>query len=833
MLEDLESLKSKIQWARSFEAFRNMPWEGIVNDIEDVKAQWLEVKVSLSSKDGLERFLRAAQREPFLENKLKTVESVRAFLRQAQRALFVYQYITDQRLCIPESAERGDAKRQEDYDGLRKLRSEILAFFDKGPDVLPHGCLEDMFKRFQDFQEIYVRLYAEEHASVKGGGQFEPYERLAKSKRYNILQRLGQIEMLSVEHNYRSVNQAISYVLLNRCTRSPQAQLQARPTCECGFKMGDRAIFEPIREIEKAMDMGIRESLHALKSQAMQERLLPYLEGLDLVNRKEEADPIRWLMGLDPDAEGLVEQLDELLTSRLIGNMNEAFRGKVVVVKRDLDQLYKSLVHRKYTLAQLRKILSDWLREETISDDTFVHFVGKGEGGSLDKRQEEFRAFLESEFRQLAPLYYEKGHEQFIKAMTMTLWARQYDLSGQKLLEAFPSLQIGPNGEIRPWLDHLEDLARTLRKEKNELFEYSIRVAEQDPGFTQLLWSLLPAKTPEEIFKEESVFPSVLKDAFERIICGKIEELDPGALVVGFPPEDGKEAVPLVAEKRGEMLETLKIYRELNKNMAILASAGDNPPDSFSKWESLYRHTISPLPFLGETFQDQLKHLGIALPPFLKEELRHVDERLQEVSLSFAGFYCKSIPEWEKGGPSRPIMIQDIPSMLSRKRNVPDYHRLCYVLMDGMRWDLWEYIKVHFFGTMPNFFRIVREGALWSGLPTSTGSQMGRFEEALKSTTGRDNSDIVWKISGVDEKVHSEKGPLKHLFTNVVNYLEIDVLLRLRELPSGTLLFLFSDHGFVENPSFSRDKKYDSPRYIHGKDSPFEVIVPWAWIMRI
>jgi len=27
--------------------------------------------------------------------------------------------------------------------------------------------------------------------------------------------------------------------------------------------------------------------------------------------------------------------------------------------------------------------------------------------------------------------------------------------------------------------------------------------------------------------------------------------------------------------------------------------------------------------------------------------------------------------------------------------------------------------------------------------------------------------------------------------------------------------------------------KYETPRYVHGKDSPFEVIVSWVWIMRL
>jgi len=67
----------------------------------------------------------------------------------------------------------------------------------------------------------------------------------------------------------------------------------------------------------------------------------------------------------------------------------------------------------------------------------------------------------------------------------------------------------------------------------------------------------------------------------------------------------------------------------------------------------------------------------------------------------------------------------------------------------------------------------------------------------------------------------------------VISYLEIDLLFRLKKLPSRSLLILFSDHGFVENPAFNPIDKYESPRYLHGKDSLFEIIVPWAWVMRL
>jgi hypothetical protein len=74
---------------------------------------------------------------------------------------------------------------------------------------------------------------------------------------------------------------------------------------------------------------------------------------------------------------------------------------------------------------------------------------------------------------------------------------------------------------------------------------------------------------------------------------------------------------------------------------------------------------------------------------------------------------------------------------------------------------------------------------------------------------------------------------LEYLFRNVLQYLQLDLAPRLRELPPQTLLLFFSDHGFIENPNFDKTDKYRSSRYIHGEASPFEVIIPWAAAIRM
>jgi hypothetical protein len=153
-VEDLQGLLSRIQWARSFPAFKSFPWERIRQDILDLISQWDEVKVSLGSREGLERFLSAWHNEPFLEKKLDTAKQTKAFLEHAERALFVYQYITDSRMLIPD---------QQGWDSAGKLRQQLLQFFQDKASPVSVDVLEKLFADFQRFHEEYVRLYSGAH----------------------------------------------------------------------------------------------------------------------------------------------------------------------------------------------------------------------------------------------------------------------------------------------------------------------------------------------------------------------------------------------------------------------------------------------------------------------------------------------------------------------------------------------------------------------------------------------------------------------------------------------------------------------------------------------
>jgi hypothetical protein len=209
--------------------------------------------------------------------------------------------------------------------------------------------------------------------------------------------------------------------------------------------------------------------------------------------------------------------------------------------------------------------------------------------------------------------------------------------------------------------------------------------------------------------------------------------------------------------------------------------------------------------------------MEINLPLPAKDRLEQAEDLSRHFSEKFSESYRNVLPLWEAGEAKRPKMIEDL-----EKARIPQGEQKIFVLMDGMRWDLWEYLKENFFAPMANQVRIVQEGALWAHLPSTTPRQMEFFTSEKK----------IWKITGIDERVHTEKGNLEYLFRDILQFLQLDLAPRLRELPSGIQIILFSDHGFVENHHFEKSDKYRTSRYVHGESSPFEIIVPWATVMK-
>ena len=823
-LEELNSLRSRIEWARSFQAFRNLPWDQLSADLERVVAQWEEVKTSFGSKEGLERFIRAGQGEPLLGDSLARIRDAQGFLDKAERILFIYQYVTDPRLKIPSD---------ESYTELSELHGELIGFFNQPSGPLSVDLADELFRLFDRFHRAYLRAYAGAHHSKRGPARFEEYERIKQSRPYKVLRRLDQLEMVSVQHDFRHVEDLLAGVLLKRCERAVQDQLQAQPVCRCGFTLGESSEYPLPGRIREDIEAGIRETLDALASSEVQERLIPYMRSLELVGKNQEAEAIRELLSISPEDAELLEKVERALRSGVIEGINEAFRGKVVVVERDLDELYNNLVHRKYTLKQARQLLSQWLEGESISGDTFIHFIGGRHGSGLESFEEELKKYLERTSGPHKDIYRELGPGLMARAAVVALWAEQYELNNEDIIRLLPFLDRGGSQDNTNWLQYFRTLGRRLMAESPGLFEKMVSRVEEDQSFCHGLWAQISNLSPKEIFLREQVSHYILREAFERLIEGTQGDLD-----LTREADDGHQrgtALSTVAEQSEKMVEALRLKQEIHKKAeALLSCTTAAFPKTYRAWEIFYTKTMSPLPSMLARLSEILRAVASQTPPWMDEQQRTIIKAIEKTNAYFSEFYEQNLVRWQGQGEDRPTMVQDIPGQLKGKRNVPDHRDVRYLLMDGMRWDLWGEIKARFFGKKGQYFRIVREGALWAHYPTDTPTQMEQFEQELaRMFPHKDPADLVIKATGIDERIHSEKGSITQLFSGVLGYLETELFYRLRDLPSGTLLILFADHGFVENPDFAPTAKYDSPRYIHGGMTPFEVIVPWAWVMRI
>ena len=774
----------------------------------DVLGQWEEAKVSFPPREGLERFLSAAAKEPFLSDKLRRLEEVRAFFDHAERLVFVYQYLSDRRLSLPDHPA---------YRTLRDEKNEILRFFEAENVSIDPEAIQKVLDRFQGFRSKYIQVYAEAHRRARSGEQFVPYEKIRRSRRYLLLARLDQLEMISVHHNRSLVDRALTAVLFSECNAPSAELLQSNPVCSCGFLLTMEPKFPPLREIEEAIDLGIRETIAALNSPPYQEKLLPYLKGLEEVGENEKASAVRKVLSLSAEeGEDFLSKLDEALTPLTVQGINEAFKGRVVVVRRDLDPLYGALIRRTYGLPHVRKIFREWLRDDEISEGTFVHFIGKGETGEAQEK-ERVSPFIQAESPHLVPLLQEEGQAFFKKALLFSLWIEGHEISPRQLVPLFPFLQKGKEGRGDLLIQELSGAARLFRQKEPDLFERVVQEVEEARGIFPEVSRLLEGEKAVDIFCRETLFPSILRETFERLLAAPEEEKEGGTVT---PSEDPKlpSRTSGFIKKQTEMVKALKDYDTLRQKLLTFKRKQTHPPQDFQKWESLYLQHLSPLSFLLATFPPRVEQMGISLPLPAKDRLEQAEDLNHYFSEKFSEFYRNALPLWEAGEAKRPKRIEDL-----EKTKIPQGEEKIFVLMDGIRWDLWQYLKENFFASMANQVRIVQEGALWAHLPSTTPRQVEFFTGEKK----------IWKIAGIDERVHTERGALEYLFRNILQFLQLDLVPRLRELPPGIQLILFSDHGFVENSHFKKSNKYRTSRYTHAEASPFESIVPWATLTKI
>ncbi|MFW6386686.1 MAG: DUF6079 family protein, partial [Bacillota bacterium] len=847
--EELENLKTRIT-GLSLDGEQALAGEKeLLNNLEKVSGLLTEIKVSYSAEEGLERFASAYRSLPNADRYLERFERMQEFFEEGYGR---YAEIRNYLERLPELPET------EEYRQVVELRDELLDGLQDRDIIFTEDFLSELEERFREFRDLYSEAYSSEHRRKLSGERFKSYRKLKQGSPYQVLAYLADIEMISVRDDLIKVKRRLGKVLGRECERLNRSQLRHSPLCECGFKPGDKIETIPLEELHSLIAKGIAAYLQQLDGEEFRPRIEEYLDNMEQVGEKRFARPLRELLKLAEDAgdqidRELVEKLEDLLNRNVIKRINRALAGSVNLLERDLDSLYENLVGRSFSPQQIRRIFRDWLEAgEKLDKHTYIKIVSGDQGAGGEDG--ELASFLEEYFPELLPLLERKEEEEFALFTALQVWEELFglsasgmeEISGESLLEAekmgLPDaetcldfwqklFEFGPGERLRGGLDSLleeENIGhRLLERLSPESIEDIAGIIEKDFISNYLAGELLVM-----LVRKAEMATSVPGEIISSLRQAAEESLVPGASDYKTAAADYLQLVVL--------LEQLQGVAGSGENTGKVAGDGDSDIKAEEvEWEKVYAESLSRLEFLCFRFLAAAKESGLAsaLPvEGLKRKVRKTvaaygrafssqitagdTDRVRESGTPYlAGEEIYTLPR---------LLLEDYSRLTDRVRAA---HR-CRVLMDGMRQDTWEVIREELEGRLS--LRTIREGLLYSLPPTNTENQLDFLRESgfegevispqefkVEEIDEREG-DLV-KFSYVDDRVHSSKEDYPAFMEEIAFRTENTLVPFLERLPARTAVLLVSDHGYRINYNFSERNKYESPRYLHGGETPFEV----------
>jgi hypothetical protein len=620
--------------------------------------------------------------------------------------------------------------------------------------------------------------------------------------------------------------------------------------------------------MESLINQGIREYLEALSSPQIQQKLLPFITGLEDVGNKKVADRMRALINFtlsDLNLEESLDTLSQLLDPSLIDAMNEAMSGKAVVVERDLDELYENLIERNFTRRKLEEIFREWVEgKEKIDQETYVKVTtGKAGNSVFGGREGKLKEVIEQRFPELSILAQTMSEKDFTMLLWSTGWLTLHTLAFEKIeaLFNFPTSSVKEEwervaGSLVEMSSYLVEHEKHLADELIQHAEGEIIASEKRDAFLHLLSEGYGEKGYLLMLEHEGTFSFSLKWILEKLVrvvatkpkMVKVKDLD---LVM-----EKEKAVHLPPSlKKKEVQWCLRDYIELSNVLEYLKNFDTEKLKTYSDWEKLYLKQLAPLPYLYSASFERMKHFQCLDEILMREKKKVMSELTIRLEEEFSAFYHASYPLWLKGKEKRPFFIRDVTravydNYMKRFKG----HPASFILLDGMRWDLWCYLKERFIPALKGSYRILEEIPLWSHLPSTTeiqledllkGNYIPREKESLTQVAeekaaygekGEIRLEDRRKIEidrFIDGKIHTSRDSLFIIFQEVLQYMHSSFAPRIEVLPKRSMIFLFSDHGFKDNPRFNLSDKYSESRYTHGGNSFWEIIVPLVVLLKL
>ncbi|MBE3581095.1 MAG: hypothetical protein IMW96_05600 [Thermoanaerobacteraceae bacterium] len=855
----LQRVEHLLESVADYPALAALPWETARADLRRVAALLEEIKVSYGPREGLERFLTAYQADPLWELAWERTQKLGAFLEQhLNHFLFMYGYLTAPQLSLPDSPA---------YQGLREARDKLLGLL-QTPDLFYQ---EDLYQQaasaFARFQRDYIEQYTAEHRRLRSPERFQPYHALREGEAYQLLSLLSQLKQVAAPDSLRRINQLLVTALARQCAENPEEKLALQPACPCGLVLGVKDELPSTAAIQAAIEQGLRDYLQALKEPLYREKVQGFLAGLEKVGRAQEAARVRRLLDLDLDSPGLLTRLKSVLNRAAVDLINQALAGQVLVLDRNLDDLYDLLVNRIFRPDQLLDVVRRWMTgpdKEEVEPGAHIRVIGSGVKGTADGLVEK-KAFyshspgnvytwLAETYPELVPYWNQWGGSRFLLVLTTIWWLKIHGRDARMVARLCSLPEVPPAA-----LSSLLELARQvfeLQAGPEEVIPAAVMAAREslDGQAEEAYWQVLaprediPGPDLLPVLARENIFPVLLRRATVRYLEW-LEGADGPELAAAVARLDAVSAAPPGPAWEGsEPAAWLDACRLATRLVYSLKALGAADPEGFKgpDWEKVYSSHLGTLESLYAHLEQRLSLLGLAGDFPLTQVEGEVRRLLAGYADAFRRFYGE-----RSSAPG--LTLEELLSRLERYRQRWRPEALYFIWADGLRWDACE-VMVAELGRSGVLYEEVARGLLWCPVPTVTATQLARLEGAGKALrfleiglppgdpaeVARQGNRLapgdpkpVLRLNLVDEKVHTSTADYATFLAELALGFRRQLLPLVSAFPARSLILIAGDHGYAVNHGFRPEDEEHSPRYLHGGVSPQEVLVPWVILWKV
>jgi hypothetical protein len=381
--------------------------------------------------------------------------------------------------------------------------------------------------------------------------------------------------------------------------------------------------------------------------------------------------------------------------------------------------------------------------------------------------------------------------------------------------------------------------------------------------------SLLPPALEafgDESEAEQEAAPAFVLPPLIRDEIPSAEDLDAGWLPAALaeplmPPATQKEdavADALASETPSSM--EPEIAQALVEAVVEAATQPAQPPavravepktiaaETFA-WVRELEATRGPKPLSAIERLFQSAYLPLQRAVNLGEAPENAPAMLEEWSTSFAKSYKEAFEALKLRG-RRPLMVMDLPEAAHRLARLHGVRHVQLLLVDGMGYDLGQRINQRLQTVLSQKAACAEKVMLWSGLPATTATQLellGRGQNALREFTGEIDEEVVvnrgrtantirrirtghrelYKLDLIEAMLVGMGEQIEPRLDQIVDAVTPVLASHISQQPTGTLVMIFGDHGFV----FETDEQGNTMRVMEPTGRVEEVLTPaFAWL---